>query len=313
MAGLGNADALYGQYDFADSDANPASIHESVFDPTAEFIQWDTGADVNAEDHECLLGGSDGSPFAPSNHRRVFPIGGQMLADLGYPVVLPFGIGANVMYSDQEFAVDQVQVGVGGLPPLPVALAEIPSLRSRSTSATVRYDCWVLPVLNIYGLTGYTSGVTTGEVVVGGVAGVPGLVRIPVRTEFEGPTYGGGFLAAVGYKKLFASVDWHYAEAHLDLADSSVATKTTSPRIGLNGSCGSLWVGATHEKIQERLTVSSQIVGPLSIDTITDYKTASPWNFVYGCRLLVKDHLELFVEHGFGGRNQVMGSVTGRF
>lgn len=98
-----------------------------------------------------------------------------------------------------------------------------------------------------------------------------------------------------------------------DIANSSISTETISPRIGLNGPRGSLWVGATHENVRERLTVSTKIFGPLSIDTVTDYKTASPWNFVYGCRLMLNEHLELFVEHGFSGRNQVMGSVTARF
>jgi hypothetical protein len=36
-------------------------------------------------------------------------------------------------------------------------------------------------------------------------------------------------------------------------------------------------------------------------------------NFCYGFRFFFCKHLELFVEHGFSGRNQVTGHLTVRF
>ena len=84
---------------------------------------------------------------------------------------------------DQGMDIQQLRLAVAGAPP--VTLDEIPTFRikSRDTNVSMRYDVWILPFFNAYGLVGHTRGSEAGNVTVTGVPGLLPDTVIPVRIE----------------------------------------------------------------------------------------------------------------------------------
>ncbi len=260
----------------------------------------------------------DHRPWSPigrlfdADRERVLPLLGSQARAAGYEIPLPFGVGANIAYMDQGMDIEQIRLGVAGGPP--VALDDIPPFRieSRDTNISARYDVWILPLVNIYGVIGHTRGSAVGDVTVTGVPGLLPDTVLPVRIDYEGPTYGGGCTGAIGYENFFAVVDWNYTETNLEGIDSSITAQTVAPRVGLQSDGKAIWVGGFYTNVAKQLS-STVDVGGVPVRLLVDLDVATPWNFIYGVRWSPSPNLELVVEHGFGGRNQIIGAAAARF
>ena len=243
---------------------------------------------------------------------RVLPFLGNAARQAGYDIPLPFGVGGNIAYIDQGMDIERISLSVGGAPPF--VLDEIPPFRikSRDTNISTRLDLWILPFFNVYGIVGHTQGSAVGNVTVSGVPGLLPDTMIPIRIDYDGPTYGGGCTAAIGYENIFAVVDWNYTETDLDGIDSFISAQTAAPRVGLAFDKTAFWVGAFYTSVDKQLS-STVGVGGTPVTILIDLDVTTPWNFIYGARWAPCANLEFVVEHGFSGRNQIIGAAAVRF
>ena len=252
-----------------------------------------------------------GRLFNP-DRERVLPFLGSQAREMGYDIPLPFGVGGNIAYMDQPMDIEQISLSVAGGPATP--LSEIPPFRvqSRDTNYSMRFDVWLLPFINVYGIVGHTRGRAAGDVLVTGVSGLPPVAVVPISIDYDGPTYGGGCTGAIGYKNLFAVVDWNYASTNLEGVDTGIAARTVAPRVGLNFETTSFWVGGFFLSVDKELS-STVDVGGVPVVLLIDLDVATDWNFIYGLRWIPSPNIELVVEHGFSRRNQIVGAAALRF
>ncbi len=256
---------------------------------------------------ECLLW-----RLIDPERERVFPIWNEEARRFGYQLPLPFGAGANIAYIDQTMNIDGIRIGAAGNPP--ALLPDVPpfQITSQDTNVGGRFDFWVLPFLNVYGLVGRTSGTASGNVVVSGVPGLLPDTVIPVSIDYAGDTYGGGCTGAIGYKSFFAAFDWNYTETMLSGLDNGIRARTFAPRFGLQNPKFAVWVGAFYMNVDKELSTTTS-VGAIPVQIVVDLDVETAWNPIYGLRWVPCPNVEMMVEHGFNRRNQVIGAAAFRF
>jgi hypothetical protein len=87
------------------------------------------------------------------------PIWGRQAREKGFDLPLPFGVGVSYTYIDQHMVVSDVKIQDK---PLGVTIRDA---ATTSHTGVLRFDTWVFPFLNVYGLAGETAGVTKPAVV----------------------------------------------------------------------------------------------------------------------------------------------------
>jgi hypothetical protein len=266
----------------------------------------------------------------PQPHWSQLPIWGVEAQARGYQIPLPFGIGVNYYHEQQPFTINDLQVGIRGR--APESVTDFVQLRRVDTTlqnVTARFDAWLFPFLNFYGLAGYTWGTMKGRV------GLPeiGILRIPAQTlpialSYHGPTFGGGGTGAGGLKvskwrdlTAFVVADANYTTTPLTFEHEKLFTDTKikalvfSTRLGLRGKVTqcvhtAIWVGAMYQSVSETLAGQS-IDG--SLDFLVKQSPVGPWNTLMGGRIEVGKHLDLIVEGGIGIRSSILGGATFHF
>ena len=116
----------------------------------------------------------------------------------GYQIPLPFGIGATFYDAKQPVKVRDLKLGIGSGPTESATFVKVGQpIVSWQQNVSSRFDVWILPFFNLYGILGYTRGNTRGRVTVTGP--VFGLLNeeLPLLAEFNGPTVGGGMTLRV--------------------------------------------------------------------------------------------------------------------
>lgn len=264
----------------------------------------------------------------PESHWSHLPIWGEEAAARGYRSPLPFGIGASFYDARQPVNVRDLKLGIGGSPETtPFAKVNHPIV-SWQQNASTRFDVWLFPFFNVYGVVGYTRGNTRGFVTVTGP--VLGLLNQDIRllAEFHGPTVGGGITLGFGHKltewrdlTVFIVGDVNHTVTFLTFKNESLIAETkpqatvAAPRLGLRGNVtetinASIWVGGMYQLIQEEVAGS---VAGRQLEFIINQRAASPWNALIGGQIEFGKHFNVIVEGGMGDRSSILTGVTFRF
>ncbi len=302
QAGSGEAAAFVD----ASEPAEPIILAAAPMD-TPEFIPDDT-PERKAERQAELESG-------PA-WRRVLPLFGAAARERGYELPLPFGVTANFMYIDTDFKVDSISIGLGGAPPAEVSFLDFNEDRASAKITTMRFDAWLLPFFNVYGVVGYTWANSALDVT------IPiGPDPTPIHVEFksEGITYGGGATLVGGYRNVFAMLDANYTFTDFDQFDSKISKWVVSGRVGVSGRLGSvkgqLWVGTM--VIENELTLSGTLrtgIGPVDpVRFKVEQSNEHPWNALVGGQWEISQSVNLMLEAGFGHRMSVLVATGYRF
>ena len=264
----------------------------------------------------------------PEPHWSHLPIWGEKAAARGYRSPLPFGIGATFYDARQPVNVRDLKLGAGGTPEsTPFAKVNHPIV-SWQQNASTRFDVWLFPFFNVYGVVGYTRGNTRGLVTVTGP--VLGLLNQDIRllAEFHGPTVGGGITLGFGHKltewrdlTVFIVGDVNHTVTFLTFKNESLIAETkpqatvAAPRLGLRANVtetinASIWVGGMYQLIQEEIAGS---VAGRQLEFIINQRAASPWNALIGGQIEFGKHFNVIVEGGMGDRSSILTGVTFRF
>ena len=233
----------------------------------------------------------------------IFPLAKSMAGDR--PLPLPWGIGVTLHQQDQNYALGRLDIDI----PIDLALAQDVEVENTVGEANLKFDLWLLPFLNVFGLLGRIEGETTVDV-------TPLISDLTV--EYEGVVYGAGITCAAGVGRYFGSLTATYTDTSLDASDSSVDAWVVTPRIGLTAHARGghpvvFWIGAMYQSADEahqgRLTVP--VFGEVNYDVLLEEE--EPWNTLVGLSTALSDHMSIELEGGFGDRTQLTASLGWRF
>jgi len=264
---------------------------------------------------------ADDGVNSSSEERRwssFLPIWGEEARQRGYDLPLPFGVTTNVMFIKQDYDVERIGLDIGEIHlDLPDSVVG-GYVSGEDLSTVMRFGAWIFPFLNIYAIAGYTQGETTTHVTipVGSVRGKS--ISFPFKLDYKGPTLGGGVTLATGIRSIFTVFDLNYTETYLDISNSEITALVFSPRIGWHGMIGSwkgsFWVGSMYQDVEQTIKGRvriSQISKAVNFEV--KQKARNPWNMTLGMLCSVTPHINLVVEGGFSGREQILTSLGYRF
>ncbi len=265
----------------------------------------------------CLAAQADQDSTEVSQEKHFFlPLMGGKAREQGYSLPRALGVGVNFISINRPTEITSVRAGVNN-----TGLNEIDHL-SFSALASVRtvmcrFDAWLLPFLNVYGLGGYIWNTSRVDVTID-LPERPGT-EITSNGELEGPTYGGGTTLAGGYKWFFASADFNITYSQLNELSEFVA-KLYSVRLGWNGMAGDspirLYSGAeywdTKRTIGGSIPVEDGVVE--TVEFAVDQEPVDPMTIIVGTSVTVSENFWLVLEYqGWRDTQVLVGQATFRF
>ena len=267
--------------------------------------------------------GKDVEPTCEDRWSNFLPFLGQTACERGYVLPRPFGISVGYMHQEQPFDVGNIYVN--GIDVKGPGLAVVDEVINEEGTVTLRFDAWILPFWNVYGILGRTDGDAEGPLKIDLEPAFPLLCNLPgnncqINTTFsldyEGDVLGVGTTIAGGYKDFFGMVDANYTETDLDISTTDAEATVISARIGWNGKLGSftgvLWVGAMYQDIEQYLDLPIDI-GEDQINVTIEQATQESTNYLVGGQWDINRSWYLLAEFGFGKRESQMLSLTYRF
>ncbi|MGB5486352.1 MAG: hypothetical protein WBN06_03070, partial [Lysobacterales bacterium] len=235
----------------------------------------------------------------------------------------PFGVSAGYMHQDQPF--DVGGIFVNGIDVKTPGVAVVDEVQNEESTYTLRFDAWILPFWNIYGILGRTSGEAIGPLKLDLQPVFPLLCSLPgndcaVDTTFnlnyKANVRGYGTTIAGGYKDFFGMIDMNWTTADLDISLTDAKAKVISSRIGWNGQLGKftgvLWLGVMYQDISQTLDLPLDIGEDTLIVTI-DQSTQEAYNYLIGGQWDINRSFSILAEFGFGKRKSQMLNLTYRF
>jgi hypothetical protein len=274
----------------------------------------------------------DSQPQDTSEKKRVWdhplPIWGQEVIDRGYDLPLPFGIGVVLTSIDHELLLDNLKVGASGSGNLQdVPFVSFGDVDDSVVNATVKFDAWLFPFLNLFAIAGYVEGETTINADVDLDQAFPGLCggTCGVRTLTGKPQYSGnvgglGMNLVGGFKNYFAMINATYSVAEVDIVPGTeVQSVNISPRIGMQLGLGpqsmlALYTGATYLEYDMKIAGTAELPVVGLIDFEVDASEKENWNYLLGANWDITKRWSLQAEMGFGNtRENIISSLTYRF
>jgi len=250
------------------------------------------------------------------------PIWGREAREKGFDLPLPFGVGLTYTYIDQKMVVSDVKIEGR---PLDITIRDA---ATTTHTGVFRFDTWVFPFLNVYGLIGDTAGVTKPALV------FPNGQVLESEVDYNRFSYGGGLTLAGGWKAWFLTLDANWTSGDVvskdggQIGDKPIRSLTVAPRFGTIFSSGrmgtgAIWVGGmyllatsevhgTVDLSQNRLL--AELVGKDSLAYSVRIEPKDNWNLLIGGNWQIDKRWSLTAEvGGILDRFHVIGAVMWRF
>jgi len=323
--------------------AAQASVPNAIKDPTSFDYQSDPlSPSVSFQKKE------ERSPDLFGETTGPLPFFGKEIRERGYDLPDPYGIGYNHMDIHQNINVKSINFSNLKLPGLLPGMGPIPvdnmfnilvgHTREKSKTDTARFDTWLFPFMNVYGIVGHTKGRSVSNISACIQGYCPGQLKdLNFTLKFKGTTWGGGTTLAYGYHDWFGTMDFNYTVTHFDVLDGNISAFTYTPRVGyrftipgierlsLPATHASLWVGTMYQNVDQdfRGNISdlhmpaqlTSLVNMVNTDKEGRFRVKqhlkSPWNILVGGQYELTRNFNLTSEVGFSNRNSFM--VGGEF
>jgi hypothetical protein len=258
-------------------------------------------------------GGASRWPYA-------LPFLADAAIERGYVLPLPRGVSGIFYYVERDIEITDIRVGIDGAPLRSASKFLDLGSTSHVSVALARFDVWLLPFLDVYGLLGFVSNTTTTR----GTATVPTLgpgvrmFNLSATTDLDGFVGGAGLTVAGGYRELFAMGDVNYSQTDIGFDDRFRAL-IGSIRVGWNGKIKEvpvrLWVGGMYWGTRSTAKASVDVpnVGRVSFEA--DQGPVNPLNATVGGSVTLFRRWDAFVEYGFNGKDvqAISAGLTFRF
>jgi hypothetical protein len=267
--------------------------------------------------------GKEPAPACEDRWSSFLPIWGRAACERGYVLPRPFGVSVGFMHQDQPF--DVGDIFINGINVTTPNIAIVDEVQNEESTYTLRFDAWILPFWNVYGILGRTDGQAVGPLEVNLDPLFPFICSLPgndcqINSTFEinykADVVGFGTTIAGGYKDFFGMVDINRTKADLDISLTDADATVISARIGWNGKLGGftgvLWLGAMYQDIAQTLDLPVDI-GDRDLLVSIEQETAEAVNYLIGGQWDINRSFSVLAELGFGERESQMLSVTYRF
>jgi hypothetical protein len=258
------------------------------------------------------------TPYYQEPRKRLLPIWGDEARKRGYEIPLPFGGSVVGVWTKESYVVTEIALGPGGVPPVPVDFLTMTDVVGQAQNTSARFDMWLFPFMNLYGLVGYTSGTSGGNLTIDPSSPFLPTITTPVKIDLEGPTYGVGTTFVYGNQWLMALLDLAYTKTDLDFSETDLTATVVTPRVGLHRKFGEMrgaaWIGAMYREVDGRLlgTVDIPLLGgPIQVEVAQE--AVNPWNFLLGGQWQFTEHFQVITEYGIGDGYLVVFSAMARF
>jgi len=241
------------------------------------------------------------------------PIWGKDMVQGGY-FPPPFGVSAVYFHQTQEYQLDKLSVGVPGFELVPANLIKIDNDLDEYNA---KFDAWLLPYLNVFGLAGKLDGTTDVD-----FSAIQQAFQIPfskIQIKYDGEVYGLGAVLAAGSDHFFGSLTAIATNTNLSGDfDSSASAFVLTPRLGIHNLGGALYAGAMYQRATEehKGTINLPLVQglpPIPVPFDIKLKQKDDWNWLAGAVVNLGPSWTLQGEAGFGNRDHVDIELCYRF
>jgi len=191
----------------------------------------------------------DDTTSVKKKYPYILPLWGQELTDRNIEFQLPFGVNVNYVHNSMDLELTHFMITDEKGEPIRPDIINPESLNFTKTSAitngiNIRFDTWILPFFNVYGLYSETKGQTE-------VALAPLNINFNTTAKFDATTWGIGTTFVYGWNDYFVNLDANYSKSKSDLLDKSLGFFVGSARIGRrvrfdNGMKLAIYMGAMY-------------------------------------------------------------------
>ena len=218
----------------------------------------------------------------------------------------PFGVGFTVYGQDQDYEIERLSFNAPGL----AVDEDLIAIDNQIHEYNLKLDYWVAPFLNVFGIVGQLDGSTRIDL---------SAARLPIplthlSINYDGEVYGGGVTLAVGGERWFASLTGIYTDTNLSGDfDSQVSAIVVSPKVGLHGDRGAVWIGAMWQQAEEEHSGNLAIPFVGNVDFAVKLAEESSTNLLMGMSAGITEHWHVELEGGAGDRLHASAGLTYRF
>ena len=251
--------------------------------------------------------GQTGNKGIRAEKTRVLPFGADWAKKKGIDLPAPFGI--STFFTSMSRSVDVTDVTVELNERDPESISEFASfaVKNKTYVSAVRFDAWILPVLNVYALAGYawTDAKMNVDITIDRkVLPLPPVeLNLQTGSKVKGPYTGIGTTLVAGYKSWFVLGDANYGLTWTDLLNNSINFTMLSLRSGLSGKMGENnsirgWLGGMYmdSKCTLEIKATSDEIGDIMIRV--EQRPVNPWTLQCGFMVGVGKKFEFMTELG---------------
>jgi hypothetical protein len=274
---------------------------------------------------------------------RLLPIFGQRLVERGVSFPLPLGLGVLGTWKRMEVDLVNLEVAINDGERLPADLLKFGRTVATSWVLQAKFDMWLLPFLNAYGLFGRVDGETVIPMSflgsdllehVGASDLCEGLrpaeacfktYSFEVVPPIAGWNYVVGVNPALGVWNFFTNVPMTITWTDLE-AGRWVRSIYVSPRIGLSvpterAGALAVYIGVAYLNadnfIHGEVTLDTDLPvneGQVKVEYFVDTNNSDRWNYLAGFSWSMSRRWSLHAEADAGGSRQgAVASLTWRF
>ena len=160
-----------------------------------------------------------------STYPYVFPIMGQRVQNMGFNLPLPHGIMLNTITGTQKLELQNLEVGFNNSEMFNLdSIISFDQVNVYATTVNLRFDPWVLPFLDIYGLAGYNFSNIDVRILE--------PIQIETNPTTDGAYLGLGATLAGGTGPMFWSFDGNHVWTFSDKLQKPATLLTMGARAG---------------------------------------------------------------------------------
>jgi len=259
-----------------------------------------------------------------TDNNRILPFWSDWAKQQGIDLPLPFGIAANYIFMSRD--VDVTDVTVQFLNRAPESINDFTSfaVRNNTSVAAVKFDAWILPLLNVYVSVGYASTIAkmnANITIERSILPLPPVeLGIDTETKIADLYWGVGSTLVAGYKSWFVMADANYGKTSPDELNNSIDFTFLSARSGFAGNLGQnnlmkVWLGAAYLYSTTTLEIKapSETLGEVLVRI--EQHPVNPWTFHSGFMITLNDRFDFMAELGTNFKDASISvlSATYRF
>ena len=156
---------------------------------------------------------------------------GQEIRKQGFDIPYPNGVSLNYVYGNMKIGIDSLRVGLKDDPSGWVGVDSLVTFNSINPSTNVgilRYDVWLLPFFNVYGIGGYVDTNTAIKMTLDFLD----QPTVNFNSLSRGPLVGWGTTIAAGVDSWFLTADYNQVWTFVPQLDQPAFSQEADIRIG---------------------------------------------------------------------------------